>query len=240
MLYLIGLGLKDEKDITLRGIETAKKCSECFIEKYTSRWFGSLKNLEQMIGKDVNILKRVDIEDRQKLLLDKAKKNDICIFVLGDPLAATTHNDLIIEARKNKIEIDVIHNASIFSAIGIIGLQLYKFGKTATIPFSRQLESVRDTIEMNRKNGLHTLLLLDLDSEINLYMTVKDAINLLINEKIITKKTKLIGLSNVGNDNRMKYGESSEVMEYDFDTPAVIIIPGKLHFQEKEFLELSE
>ena len=36
MLYLIGLGLGDERDITLRGLEAVKKCSKVYLEAYTS------------------------------------------------------------------------------------------------------------------------------------------------------------------------------------------------------------
>lgn len=36
MLYIIGLGLGDEKDITLRGLEAVKKCEKVYMEAYTS------------------------------------------------------------------------------------------------------------------------------------------------------------------------------------------------------------
>ena len=36
MLYIIGLGLGDEKDITLRGLEAIKICDKVYIEAYTS------------------------------------------------------------------------------------------------------------------------------------------------------------------------------------------------------------
>ena len=36
MLYLIGLGLGDERDITLRGLEAVKRCSKVYLEAYTS------------------------------------------------------------------------------------------------------------------------------------------------------------------------------------------------------------
>jgi diphthine synthase len=36
MLYVIGLGLSDEKDITLKGREAVKKCSRVYLEAYTS------------------------------------------------------------------------------------------------------------------------------------------------------------------------------------------------------------
>lgn len=36
MFYLIGLGLGDVKDVTVRGLEVIKKCDKVFLEGYTS------------------------------------------------------------------------------------------------------------------------------------------------------------------------------------------------------------
>ncbi len=36
MLYLIGLGLSDETDITARGLEIVRKASRVYLEAYTS------------------------------------------------------------------------------------------------------------------------------------------------------------------------------------------------------------
>lgn len=36
MLYLVGLGLADEKDITVRGLEVVKAASRVYLEAYTS------------------------------------------------------------------------------------------------------------------------------------------------------------------------------------------------------------
>lgn len=36
MLYIVGLGLGDEKDITVRGLEAVKKCDKVYMEAYTS------------------------------------------------------------------------------------------------------------------------------------------------------------------------------------------------------------
>lgn len=36
MLYLIGLGLGDAKDITVKGLEIVKKAHQVFLEAYTS------------------------------------------------------------------------------------------------------------------------------------------------------------------------------------------------------------
>jgi diphthamide biosynthesis methyltransferase len=36
MLYLIGLGLSDETDITVKGLEIVRKASRVYLEAYTS------------------------------------------------------------------------------------------------------------------------------------------------------------------------------------------------------------
>ncbi len=36
VLFLIGLGLGDEKDVTVKGLEAVKRCSKVYLEHYTS------------------------------------------------------------------------------------------------------------------------------------------------------------------------------------------------------------
>ena len=235
MLYLIGLGF-DEKDINVKGLEAASNC-DCYYELYTSYWQGDLKNLETLIGKEIKALKRSDLEDNLSDFLQKAKDNNIALFVSGDPLAATTHVDLIIEAKRKKIQTKIIHNVSIFSVLGETGLQLYKFGRTATIPLNGKMENVRKTIKENKKTGLHTLLLLDIDSEINLYMNVFHALKMLLKEKLVKKTDKLVA-ARFGNPSEIYYRLVSELMRKSISPPIALIIPGKLHFREKEFLEM--
>ena len=96
MLSLVGLGLFDENDLTLRGIEEAKAADKVYIELYTSYWHGKMKNLEKIIGKKIGVLQRKDLEDESEKILNEAKKKKIAIFVQGDPLVATTHSALIL------------------------------------------------------------------------------------------------------------------------------------------------
>lgn len=42
---------------------------------------------------------------------------------------ATTHTDLELRARDLGIPVKIIHNASIMNAVGVCGLQLYRFGE---------------------------------------------------------------------------------------------------------------
>lgn len=237
MLYIIGMGLHDENDLTQRALAIARKC-DCYIELYTSKWGGDINVLEKLVGRPVTALKRPDLEDKLPQFLGKAKDADVALFVLGDPLAATTHMELLLEARRKKIPVQVVHNASIFTAVAETGLQLYKFGKTATIPLSGKLESVKEAVAGNRKLGLHTLLLLDLDHEIGLYMHASDAVKMLLKAGIVKEREKLVAASSLGSpEAETAYGTAKEMLESQLGVPAVLIVPGKLHFKEKEALE---
>lgn len=37
MFYLVGLGLGDARDITVRGLEVVKSCARVYLEAYTSQ-----------------------------------------------------------------------------------------------------------------------------------------------------------------------------------------------------------
>lgn len=45
MFYLIGIGLYDEKDITVKGLEIVKKASRVYLEHYTSIIWRSKEDL---------------------------------------------------------------------------------------------------------------------------------------------------------------------------------------------------
>ncbi|MFH1474131.1 MAG: diphthine synthase [Candidatus Aenigmatarchaeota archaeon] len=239
MLYLIGLGLNDERDLSLKAVEIAKKC-DCYAELYTSVWQGSVEGLEEVIGKSVKLLKRKDMEENSEALVEEAKEKDIAIFVPGDPLSATTHIDLVYQAKLRKIPVKVIHNASIVSAVGEIGLQLYKFGKIATIPMSGKMENVKKTVKGNKKLKLHTLLLLDIDRVVNINLRISDALKLLLKAKLVKNLDNLAVLSRAGGESEVFYDTVKNLMAKSIDLPAVIVIPGRLHFREKDFLELFQ
>lgn len=78
---------------------------------------------------------------------------------------ATTHTDLLLRAASRKIPTQTIHNASIMTALGSTGLQLYNFGQSISLPFytdSWKPGSWYDRLEENLKMGMHTLVLLDI------------------------------------------------------------------------------
>jgi len=165
MLYLIGLGLGDAKDITVKGLEVVKTAHKVFLEAYTSILTIGKEELEEFYGREVILADRTAVEQESDEILDAALEHDVAFLVVGDPFGATTHTDLIIRAKEKGIPYRVIHNASILNAAGCSGLQLYNFGETVSIVMWRdnwEPESFYDKIISNRKSGLHTLCLLDI------------------------------------------------------------------------------
>jgi diphthine synthase len=239
MLYLIGLGLWDETDLTLKGLEAAKKSEKAYLEAYTSRPGGlSPARLEKLIGKKITLLKREDVEGAAAFL-DEAKKTDVSLFVGGDPLVATTHADLLLRAAKKRVPFRVIHNASIYSAVAETGLQVYKFGKTATVVYPEKNykpTSFYDAVRENRERGLHSLLLLDIKPDRT--MTPKDAIELLAGIDPNFAKQEIVVCSRMGSEKPfIAFGDADKLAKSSGEGMSVIIVPGGLHDVEKEYLE---
>ncbi len=247
MLYLIGLGLYDEGDVTQKGVLAAKGCDKVYAELYTSPWKGSLEALGKNIGKKIAILQRADLEERSKKLIEEASKEDIAVFVPGDPLVATTHSSLVTEAREKGVGVKIIHSSSIFSAVAETGLQIYKFGRTATVAYPEKgfyPKTPYEVLAENLKSGAHTLLLLDVKAAENRYMTVKEAIGVLLDletsegKGIFNENTKCVGAARFGGDTVIKYGAAKELMNADLGpAPHILIVPGKMHFSEEEYLQ---
>ena len=246
-LYLIGLGLADKKDISIKGLEIIRKCDKIYLENYTSLFKSTKEELEEFYGKKITLAPRELMEEGADHIVEEAKDKDVAVLIIGDPFSATTHIEFIKAAFYNGIKIEIINNASILTAIGITGLQLYKFGKITSIPFDNlNLETPYEVIKKNKESGLHTLLLLDLRPEQNKFMAINEAISTL---EIIEKKKKnniinpdllVIGCARLGSiDFLIKAGKMKEIKEFDFGKPPhCLIIPGELHFTEKEMLGL--
>jgi len=165
MFYLVGLGLGDCKDITVRGLEVVRSCSRVYLEAYTSILTVGKEALEEFYGRSVVLADRDMVEQQSDELFEGAAEVDVAFLVVGDPFGATTHTDLVLRATQKGIPFKVIHNASIMNAVGCCGLQLYNFGETVSIVFwedNWKPESFYDKIVANKKSGMHTLCLLDI------------------------------------------------------------------------------
>ena len=248
MLYIIGIGLGDEKDITVRGLEKVRECDIVYLESFTSWLPADLGRLERFYGKKIAPVDRAFVENGETIL-SQARQKKVALLVIGDPLFATTHMSLVLEARKKGIKLEIIHNASIFSAIGQTGLQLYKFGRTTSIPLPAQSyrpETFYDVLRENRTLGLHTLFLLDIKPEENRFLKVNDAIKLLLGiekrrkQEVFGEKTLCIGCARLGSpDQKIVSGKAGQLLGENFGKPPhCLIVPGELHFVEEEALKL--
>ena len=184
MLYLVGLGLYDERDLSLRGLEVLKKADVVYVERYTNFFSGDFSRLESMINKKVTTLERSDVEEHPDDTLLRNTDKNVVLLVSGDPMVATTHIDLVLRAHKKAIPVQVVHSSSVYSAVGETGLQIYKFGKTTTMAFPEKSyfpKTPYEVVKQNQASGLHTLVLLDVKADAEKYMTVNDAVKLLLN-----------------------------------------------------------
>lgn len=267
MLYIVGLGLGDEKDITLRGLEAVQKSQSVYVEAYTSLLsFGissdGISTLEKLYGKSVTVADREMVEEKADAMLSQAQNSNVAFLVVGDPFGATTHTDLVVRAKQMGVDVKVIHNASVMNAIGVCGLQLYRYGETVSIPFFTETwrpDSFYEKIKRNRDLGLHTLCLLDIKvKEPSLeslcrgkkvyepprFMSIVNAIEQLLEveqkrgESAYDKETTCVGFARLGSDDQViAAGSMRELLTVDFGSPLhCLVIAGETHPVEQEML----
>ncbi|MCX8171741.1 MAG: diphthine synthase [Candidatus Bathyarchaeota archaeon] len=249
-LVFIGLGLFDCLDISLRGLEEVKSSDYVFAEFYTSLMPGfKIDDFRRISGKSLTVLLRKDIEDDGgRIILEKAEDGKVALLVPGDPLIATTHISLRIKAEKMGIKTRVIHGASILSAaIGLSGLQNYRFGKSVTIPFPENgvSRTPYTVIYGNKMMNLHTFCFLDIRSEEAKYMSIREALKILLKleeingQNIVREETLAVGVARAGSNNpTVKAGAIKDLIGFDFGGPphSLIIPSERLHFMEAEAL----
>ncbi|KAJ2380500.1 diphthine synthase, partial [Coemansia sp. RSA 2611] len=263
MLYIIGLGLSDERDITVKGLEAVRSCERVYLEAYTSILMVDKPRLEAFYGKPVTVAHRETVESDSDEILRDADSVNVAFLVVGDPYGATTHTDLVLRARERNIPVTTIHNASIMNAVGATGLQLYNFGQTVSIVFftdSWRPDSFYERVAENAALGLHTLCLLDIkvreQSIENLmrgrpvyepprYMSVSLAAEQLIEVEasrqgnVCGADALAVGVARVGSDDQLiRAGTLRQLAAHDFGAPlhSLVLVGHRLHLLEAEIL----
>ncbi len=248
MFYLVGIGLKVE-NLTLEAKKVLSKADQVFLENYTSEYSeGLLKELESVIGKKFRVIGREGVETNFDSALASAKKNNIALMVFGNVLTATTHIQLLLDAKEKGVKYKIIPGISITNTIAETGLDEYKFGRTTTICYHSENfepETFFDHILQNKKNGLHTLCLLDIkkDEKPSRLMNCREAILLL--EKICSKRSEkndfeyvaMIGMQS--EKQKILFGREKIFSEEETKTvfPQSLIVIGKMNEKEKEAVE---
>ena len=165
-LLLVGMGPGRISSMTIEAKNAAKSADFRRYEAYTALWpADELAKLEEDIG-DIEMVMRPEVESPTELL-DLAKSHLVALLIVGDPLQATTHVDIQLQALEAGINCIVFHGISITTLVtGAVGLSNYRFGRQTTItyPYGGWVAtSPLEVIAVNIFQNQHTLALLDLD-----------------------------------------------------------------------------
>ncbi|WP_122090007.1 diphthine synthase [Halalkalicoccus subterraneus] len=243
MLTFIGLGLYDERSITVEGRDTLRRADRAFMEQYTSRLIGTdVDTLEAEHGIEIELRDRAGVEQDPEEMLAAAEREDVAFLVVGDPMVSTTHVDLRLRAADRGIDTRIVHGTTAEAAASsLTGLQNYRFGSATTLPFpyahgAEDLPaSVTNTIDDNRERGLHTLVYLDIKQERGDYMTADVAAELLSAEY---PETLAVAVCRAGSPDPIVAADAlSALADREFGGPLhLLVVPGDLHHIEAEAL----
>lgn len=247
MFYLIGIGLKP-KHLTLEALETIKECEKVYLEEYTSSYSeGISEQLKEITGKEITSASRKHVEEEFAAVLEESLNKKICLCIYGNPFNATTHVQLLLDAKKMGVKAKAIAGISVFEYMAFTGLERYKFGRTTSIVFHEEdyePESFYDAIIGNKKLGLHTLCLFDIKKEDGKMMGIGHAISTLerIEEKRennVLSESIVVGVAGAGSDaQQVKAGTMDQLRSFNFSSyPQSLIVCGKLSEKEIEALK---
>jgi len=237
MLYIIGLGL-NKNGISVEGFEIVKRCKRVYLENYTVDFPYSVGMLEEVLGKKLILADREKVEDLE--IVDQAKKMDVALLVYGSPLTATTHITLVEESRRSRVKCKIIYAGSVLDAVAETGLQIYKFGKIASMPFWKknfEPTSFMEIVKENESINAHSLILVDIGLH---FKTAIKQLKIAAEEHKI-KLSKLLVCQMLGTKHKKIYYKDIKEFEGEqMKKPYCLVIPSKLHFVEKESLERFE
>lgn len=249
-LAFVGLGLGDERDLSTRSRELLGHCAVIFSETYTSVVSpGTLDRLGQAIGRSITLLGREQVENERVVLEVLARDGRVGFLVAGDPFAATTHVALRLAVERAGHRWTYYPNASVLTAApSFLGLQHYRFGRVVSVPFPEPGFAPRsplDGIAQNRRQDLHTLVLLDLRPGEGRFLTANEGLRILVErdaaspEAVLPPELSVAVVARVGTDTaRAWYGTRARMERVDFGPPLhCLVVPARtLHFEEEEAL----
>ena len=243
MLSFVGLGLYDERSITIQGRERIEAAESVFVELYTSRLVGAeIEDVEAFHDVDIRVCDRATVEQDPQPILDAAADDNAVFLTAGDPMIATTHVDLRLRAHERGIDTEVVHGVTAQSAASsLTGLQNYRFGPSTTLPFpdahgaSGLPGSVTDTIDQNRERDCHTLVFLDIKAAEKRYMTADTACKLLADRY---GDTLGVVVARAGSPDPVVEADRIDALQSrEFGDPLhLLVVPASLHHIESDAL----
>ena len=170
---------------------------------------------------------------------------DVALLCSGDPMVATTHQELRTRAVREGITTKIIHGSSILCSVGgELGLHSYNFGRVVTMTREPMQYTAYNTIFDNLFRGLHTTILLEWNETQNFFLGPASATKSLedaerdLRQEILDSSTLILVASRLGSDSAKIWALTLDGLKrMDLGPPPhVLVIPGRLHFTELEAL----
>ncbi len=238
MIGFISAGFNPPLSFTMEEIDFLERSDVIIVDTYTSPNY-----LREFGGRKLTFVDREKLENFEWIL--KEKKN-VSIIIPGESFSATTHFTIYKEAVKKGIDVKIFHNSSIFpTAATRLGLHLYKIGPAVSLPrFKEKFRplSPYDKILENFRIGLHTILLLDTEPPLELGEAIDELLWMEKERKggLFDRNNEMAVLSRLGMpDEKIVYATMETLKGWkEGKFPFTVVMPGELHFQEQEALDL--
>jgi len=249
-LIFVGGGLGQPYHLTLEAVEVLREADRVYVDIYTGMVDESFLEFVRTVSKvGVEPADRHMLEENNARIVAEAAEKEVALVIPGESFIATTHSSLREKAVKHGVNTRLVHGISAYtSAISLSGLHVYKFGRAATIPVTENpvdLRTVYFTVHENSLRGLHTFLFLDtvrggLDASKALRMLLASESE--FRRGVFREDRLAVVVARVGYpDALLQVGPASSMSEGALPPPPhALILPGQLHFTEKEILKLYE
>ena len=247
MLVFVGLGIYDKPGIPMSAISDIIKCRRVLLDSYTSPINEELvAEIKKTLGRDIELADRSLLEDPVRVV-DMARNGGVAILVPGDVFVATTHETLRQEAARRGVEVRTWFSSSIVNAaLEYLGLHVYKIGFVGTIVRGGPSAASRVYFGVSRAllNGQHSVVLLEYNASEGYHVSPNEALRTMLEaEKTWGMSTfnpdrVVIIVSRLGwRTQQVDVTTVNEALEKSYgDPPHTIVVPGKLHYTERESL----
>ena len=180
-----------EQSPSLSSLDVLKNCDKIYYESATSPVISNdvLGELSRALpDSKIEGVKREFVEDG-RTILEAAKESTVALVCSGDPMVATTHQELRTRAIKLGIQTRVIHGSSIIAAVGgELGLHSYNFGRIVTMTREPMQYTAYNTIFRNLLQGLHSTILLEWDESTGFFLEPVRAVKSLLGSRSRSQK----------------------------------------------------
>lgn len=241
MLWFVGLGTSGADSLGARAARLIYEAHTVYVDTYTSPGRPEIQTSGHLVEAP-----RWMVEDGQQILKD-AVDHDTVLVSCGDPMVATTHTELRVRAASQGIPTGVIHAASALTdAVSECGLHHYKVGRTATVmDDAASLTTPYYTTYRNMVQQCHTMLLLEYNQDRDFFLDPAAALQMLAQceaserHGVFTDGTYVMVASRIGwPEQRVVAGRMHSMIQEQFGSPPhSIIVPGRLHFTERDAVD---